>query len=258
MLEKIDVHLTDHCNLNCKGCTHFSSIADEFFLDIDEFEKDMKRVSTLSNGEIKEIYLLGGEPLLHKDISEFFPIARNLFRNSKLIVITNGILLNDMSDNFWKSLRRSDVQVWVSAYNLNIDYKAFEKKAKDNGVFLGYTSRTTNDKNQKLWTKFKLDIEGKQYYLNSFGNCAIRNCVTLKHGKLYTCPTMAHIEHFNKQFNLNLEPKEWDYVDIYKVQSWNEVLAQLVKPVSFCRFCRPKDHETIFWGPTKKELSEWT
>ena len=32
MLEKIDIHLTDHCNLNCKGCTHFSPLAEDFYL----------------------------------------------------------------------------------------------------------------------------------------------------------------------------------------------------------------------------------
>ena len=58
MLEKIDIHLVDHCNLKCKSCTHFSSIADEFFLDIDEFEKDMRRLSKLTQGNIKQIFLV--------------------------------------------------------------------------------------------------------------------------------------------------------------------------------------------------------
>lgn len=257
MLEKMDIHLVDHCNLKCKSCTHFSSLADEFYINIDNFEADMKRVSALSKGEIGQIFLLGGEPLLHPQITEFFPITRNLFRNSEIVVITNGILLNDKDENFWKCCRRSDIRIWVSDYKLQIPYDEINAKAKQYGVFLGYTSTKTDDKNQKTWEKFTIDPEGKQYYLSSFENCSMKNCVTLKKGKLYTCPTMAHIEHFNKQFNLNMEPCEFDYVDIYKIRSWQEALNHLVKPVSFCRYCNPFKHESDYWGPTKKDINEW-
>ena len=110
----------------------------------------MRRLSQLTEGKIKQIFLLGGEPLLHEKINEFFPIARNLFRNSEIIMITNGILLNNKDENFWKSLRRSDVQVWVSKYVLNIDYKSIEQKAREYEVKLFYTSTKTTDKNEKV------------------------------------------------------------------------------------------------------------
>ena len=35
---KYEVHLTEHCNLNCKSCFHYSSIAEKDFLDVDEYE----------------------------------------------------------------------------------------------------------------------------------------------------------------------------------------------------------------------------
>ena len=34
------VDIVDHCNLNCKGCGHFSPLASESFLDIETFEND--------------------------------------------------------------------------------------------------------------------------------------------------------------------------------------------------------------------------
>ena len=121
MLQKVDIHLTDHCNLNCKGCTHFSPLAEKFFLDIDDFERDLTRLSELSKGDVGEMFLLGGEPLLHPEIVDFFPIARNLFPNTKLVVITNGILLPQQDERFWKACKRYNIQLWVSDYTLNID-----------------------------------------------------------------------------------------------------------------------------------------
>ena len=44
ILPVLEVHLTDHCNLNCKGCSHFSNISDEFFLDKNDFERDLKEL----------------------------------------------------------------------------------------------------------------------------------------------------------------------------------------------------------------------
>ena len=36
-----EYHLNDHCNLNCKGCDHFSPLAEEKFTNYEQFEKDM-------------------------------------------------------------------------------------------------------------------------------------------------------------------------------------------------------------------------
>ena len=52
MIEKIDIHLVDHCNLNCRGCTHFSPLAQEFYLDLDSYECDLTRLSKLTRGDV--------------------------------------------------------------------------------------------------------------------------------------------------------------------------------------------------------------
>lgn len=257
MLQKIDIHLTDHCNLNCKSCTHFSPLAEKFFLDIDEFERDLTRLAELSKGELGEMFLLGGEPLLHPELVDFLPIARNLFPNTKIVIITNGILLSQQDDRFWKACKRYNIQIWVSVYNLQIDTKTPEAKAREYSVFLGYTTTGNNENNQRNWTKSKLDLTGSQYWIESFEHCSVKNCVTLKHGKLYTCCTLAHIEHFNKYFNQNLEVTDFDYVDIYKVKSYKAILDALVKPVPFCRYCT-NQYESCYWENSKRDITEWT
>lgn len=257
MLEKIDIHLTDHCNLNCKGCTHYSPLAEPFYLSIEEFERDLARLSYLLSGELGQIFLLGGEPLLHPNIKDFFPIARKLFPKTQLIIITNGVLLHKQDDSFWQACKDSNIRIWVSLYELNIDRKTPEQKAREYGVYLGYTTPGKDEYNRRKWTKTKLDLNGKQYWIDSFEYCWVKNCVTLKHGRLYTCPTLAHIEHFNKYFNQNLELSEFDYVDLYKINCRKAILDTLVKPVPFCRYCKTREKEACFWEPSKKDINEW-
>lgn len=70
-LMQIEFHLADHCNLNCKGCTHFSNLVKEPVLaDYEQFRQDLRRLSGLFSN-IYEIFLLGGEPLLNPDAGNF-------------------------------------------------------------------------------------------------------------------------------------------------------------------------------------------
>lgn len=71
----LDVHVTDHCNLNCKGCTHFAPLVEqEVFKDPDQVGKDLRELA--KKFVIKKIHLLGGEPLLHPRVNEFVKNAR--------------------------------------------------------------------------------------------------------------------------------------------------------------------------------------
>jgi MoaA/NifB/PqqE/SkfB family radical SAM enzyme len=73
------IRLTEHCNLNCAGCSAFSPLADEKFYDVEVFRNDCERLASLTGGKINQIIFAGGEPLLHPRITDFFDIARVYF-----------------------------------------------------------------------------------------------------------------------------------------------------------------------------------
>ena len=81
---RFEIHLCDHCNLNCKGCGHFSPLAQKRFLDPAVFERDCRQLSKLSNRKIELIDLMGGEPLLHPHITTI-----DLFTNHAKYAIQN-------------------------------------------------------------------------------------------------------------------------------------------------------------------------
>ena len=41
IIEHIDFHLVDHCNLNCYGCSTYSQLSKENYYDINIFENDI-------------------------------------------------------------------------------------------------------------------------------------------------------------------------------------------------------------------------
>lgn len=256
MLEKIDVHITDHCNLNCKSCTHFSPLADEFYLDIKEYIGDIERLSELSKGDIGQIFLIGGEPLLHPQLKYFFQITRLNFPKTRIIVITNGILLNKQDNTFWEACKKSNIEIWLSQYHLNLDYDLMKQTAAKYNVFLGNTTDIGDDSNN--WFKFTFDLNGEQDPVETYNNCALKKCVAIEHGRIFTCCISAHAKYFNKYFNQNLELTDEDSIDIYKVRSFDEIMQKVSNPIPFCKYCKRVKWEYQNWEPSRREISEWT
>ena len=51
----LEYEVTHHCNLKCKGCSHFSPLAEKAFGDFDEFAKDLKQIKTKIDQDRKSV-----------------------------------------------------------------------------------------------------------------------------------------------------------------------------------------------------------
>ena len=103
VLDYLEFHLADHCNLNCAGCLHYAPFADRRFADLETIRRDFKRLKELFSN-IRHIRILGGEPLLYPDVGEVVKTVRAAFPRSKVRVVTNGVVLNDDADGKIRSL----------------------------------------------------------------------------------------------------------------------------------------------------------
>ncbi len=255
ILPNLEVHLTEHCNLNCKGCTHFSTLAEPEFLSLEEYEKDLKRLSELTN-QLVRIRLLGGEPLLNPNAVKYTEIARKYFPETRIEFITNGTLLLDQDDSFFEGLSKNNIILAPTKYPIKIDWKKIKEKCEKFDVQLKFFA---GEKTLKTSYKYTLDINGNQNARKSFLTCGHSNiCIQLVKGKLYTCCMAPYARHFNKYFNQHLELSDRDGIDIYKAQNIQEILNFLAKPIPFCRYCNWRNR--IFgmkWGVSSKKIEEW-
>ncbi len=257
LIPVLHIHLTDHCNLNCKGCDNFSPISPEVFASVDVFEKDCAQLSALGGECMEEIQLLGGEPLLHPQVTEFMKVARKYFPTVPITIVSNGLLLLKQPDEFWENCRHNKIRIVVTKYPVKLDFDAIENHVISQGVPFSFYGNTREiPKNMEC---VPLDLTGKQNPRDSFLRCARANrCVALDNGKIYTCSLIPYIKYFNAQFNKNLEVTSADYMDIHTVKNMNEILDFLCKPMPFCRYCNIKG--TIYdvgYGVSKKDITEW-
>jgi MoaA/NifB/PqqE/SkfB family radical SAM enzyme len=251
---QFEVHLTDHCNLNCAGCSHFSSIASKYYLNCDTFEQDCKRLYELTHGKIERIHLVGGEPLMHPELNKIMTIACKYFDKGVIELITNGILLLKQQEEFWEICKKNKITIIITKYPIKRDDKEIKRKTKKYKIELEYWGG-----DEKTFHHIPLDIKGEQNPEESFKKCGSKNlCIQLREGKLYTCHTATYINIFNEYFGKRLDTSKNDFIDIYKAQNIKEILEQLSKPIPFCRYCDIEKSKTgMKWKISEKEITEW-
>jgi MoaA/NifB/PqqE/SkfB family radical SAM enzyme len=254
----LHIHLTDHCNLKCSGCDNFSPLAPEVFADIAVVDRDLKRISELCDNRVREIQLLGGEPLLHPKIIDFLNITKKYFTRTTVKLISNGVLITRMEDDFWESCRQNKIEIVVTKYPININHAEIERLVKSKKVKFSFYGSTEDI--EKSMQCMPIDLSGKQNPRDSFLRCSAANrCIALDNGKIYTCTTIPYIKYFNSWFGKDLKVSENDYLNIYKVERFDEIMKFLCRPMPFCRYCNQK---AMIWnigfGVSKKEIEEWT
>lgn len=222
-----EVHITDHCNLNCAGCIHFSPLSEESFLSLEEFDRDFEQMHRLCKDKVSQIVLLGGEPLLHPQITDFLYTARKHFNKCDLILLTNGTLLGRMDESFWHACVENHISLKCTKYPIKLDYEFLEKKAESYGIEITYQNDV--GEGEKMMFKFPFDLTGTQPIQWNYEHCTRSNfCITLKHGRLFTCPLAAHAHIAKDFFGLNMELSKDDSIDIYKASDFNEITKFLV------------------------------
>ena len=253
----IAIHLTEHCNLNCKNCDTYAPIATKEEQDLEELDKDLQRLSVLMGQDrIHTLHLSGGEPLMHSKLEDIPSVVRKHLPRTYIYFITNGILLPKMSDKFYEECHRNFINIEVTRYPINFDYdSAFKLVIEKDVQIVNYHE---HEPVKTSW-HFPLNFDGACEPLKNFSICDRANyCHVLYNHRLYTCSAIPRIRIFNKYFNTNIPISDYDGIDIYEAKSGEDVLQFLAHPIPFCRFC---DHDKYTyghkWGISKKSISEW-
>lgn len=252
-----EINLVDHCNLNCQCCNHFSPIAKENYIDTDILQKQLRRVSELFNNCVGNIMLLGGEPLLHKKICECMLITRKEFPTAHIQIYTNGILLPKMSDQFWETCRKADVQIMLTRYPITFDYDICIERANKENVEISYNWES-EDK-QKTTYRLPIELNGGNNPYTNFALCDHANrCIVLKNERFYTCPFGAYVNILNERFDKHFPQNDKNSISIYEVDSKEAIIDFLKKPIKLCEYCNVCNYKwDIPWRVSRRELKEW-
>lgn len=252
---RFEIHLAEHCNLKCCACNNFSCIAEPELVDVEEFSKDMKRLGEIFSHECESILLIGGEPLLHPEIITLMKIARENFRHGEISIFTNGILLAGQKNEFWQSCHENNISITISPYPIKLDTGKIKSQSEKFGVKCKWAL------SRDSFYIEPLNLDGNSDINLNFGLCVRANgCISLSHGRLFTCTFVPNVHHFNKKFGTSIPVTRADYVDIYDDNiTPDAILQKMSEPIPACRYCdvRNSSIREIKWGITQGKIEEW-
>jgi pyruvate-formate lyase-activating enzyme len=258
--------LTGHCNYNCRGCSVFAPLSGPLFADLETTVRDMNRISELMNRgrKVKKIALLGGEPLLHPQIADFFAPCRKAFPTAEIRIVTNGLLLTKMPETFWMQMATNNITLAPTYYGNGVDWDAAREKCAALAIaFKWHYCETDEDGKPRAprhFAKFSLDLEGKQPPLANVRDCwrATAGFYTVGSGKAACCSVVPTIKYFSDFFGLDLKTCPEDFVDLFAVKTGGELLRSLKKPIHFCRYCKTRKWAvSVPYDRSARDISEW-
>ena len=248
LLEYVETHLVDHCNMNCRGCSHFSPVAEPWFADVDTFRGDLEALSRLFRS-VRTLRLMGGEPLLHPQVERFLVSARAVFPKARIHLVTNGLLLDDRPETFWAACRENRIDLSITIY------PPMTARAEPCAVLCrkqGVRVRMTRADQFCVW----LNKQGDSPVVETFAQCRkTLYCPVLRAGRLYTCATSAYSEFFNKRFGPTL-PQSGGLDLSEKGLTGKKVLRWLDQPVVLCRYCAA-EKGVAAWSNGRAAAADW-
>lgn len=253
VLPYLETNVMDCCNLKCKGCTHFANLFNESSqIELQQYICDLTQIAKKTY--IIQLRLLGGEPLLNKELYKIVEASRKILPYADIEIVTNGLLIPKQEDILFESMRHNRVGFLISKYkptmkNQNTIKTILRKKKVDY-----YFER-------EIIYEFgrTLSMKGNSNTDLSQEVCISRGCRFFRNGYLYKCPFEGLVDIFAIKYGYKdvLKVKRGFYIYDEEID-WEEKLNNfLMMPVAMCSFCAEKC-EMFKWEVTNvPEKEDW-
>lgn len=242
-VHKLEYNVTHHCNLKCDHCDHLSPFfgpKDAEFnssISVASFEKQIAILSRHLHAE--EFLILGGEPLLHKNVLDFLKLVKASNIADKTVLVTNGFLLGNQKDELFKTVDKITISFYPSLPLKQEMIDNARARCREHNVELEIFDQP----------KFSMSIVGiknedDRLVDGIFNTCTVawtQRCYALHDGYVYRCsraPFIAYKLHsvgaiandFSKEDGLKLEDSE-DFA------AQAEAYFNQTTPLKSCAYC---------------------
>lgn len=254
----LEYHLVDSCNLKCAGCSHYSSLLNKpTYPELKDIIDDLTLLKNKVGDNLTTLRLLGGEPLLHPQICECLTEIRNIFSKTNLVIVTNGILLKKMSEEFYNICKSSHIEIDITDYKI-LDISTIINKLKEFDI---KTKVYRNSNKNFIWRYKHIRLtEGK---IDCLSKCIFKDTYSsYRNGKIYLCAHIAYIDFFNNYFGKNITLDDTDYISLDEVNSFEDLIERInsARPnfcYTYCNYYDSAHPEKGKWHTTKKDINEF-
>lgn len=228
---RLEIEINERCNLNCRGCTHYSNLVEgKGTVDLDQFKEDLIQLKSLYWG-IETLRLMGGEPLMAHNFIDFVSIARSLFPDSDIALVTNGLLIPNLSEESLDQLSNFSCKFTISNYPPTQDKRTIiEELLSKHGI--------EYDFGPPIRFFYKgLSNPPSFSPAKSYKNCLFKQCHSMRNGKICICGLSNFSYRLNSHFGDQLLPTD-ENIDIYDVNIDGWAIEKFLNsPKKMCSYC---------------------
>ncbi len=246
---RLEFHVCDVCNLNCKGCSHFAPIFTGGFVLPQNFKKQIERAA--EKFHISCLRLMGGEPFLHKQLGEIVKIAGDLLPDTRLEIVTNGLLLMGITGEIWDIIKENRATLCISFYKPTFQIKdKLKDYLEDKGVAYKFVLGTDQKNKEGVIEEFGKCLTNKRTHNASISGkyCMGEICRYLRDGKISRCSRPLLSPYINEYYGENFILEDADYISLEddSLSSW-DMVRKLHEVTPFCGYCIEGKAETFPW-----------
>lgn len=226
----LELIVADHCNISCSNCNHASPLMSKWFADPNVIYRDFSIIAKSYRPRI--IKVLGGEPLMHKNLDDVIVAARASGICDNFLLTTNGTMLDQASDAVWKAVDEVEISLYPGQSRATDNLKIAKAKAK------AFNKKLTVNFYDQFRATFTTKGTSDNTLINKiYSTCKIANfwgCHAVRDGYFYKCPQSIYIPRITGILN------DSDRLEITESGSFQEILLEFINsssPLSSCTNC---------------------
>lgn len=229
----IEIPITTKCTLNCKECSNLIQFYQKpYHIKSSDIIADIRKLSEVAK-EILLLRLLGGEPLLHPELSTIIEQILEFKNIREIQIVTNGTLLFDAKT----------LDILKREGRVVVDISNYEEKSVKQALLIEQLEcnhiRYFTQEERIFWTaqadcSYRKRNEAE--LIDALGKCKM-DCISLLDGKLHLCPRSSH------GMDIGIVPINiMDYYNLRHVKSTKEAKRKIYKllnrkSISACNYC---------------------
>ncbi len=238
-VEAFELHVVEHCNLRCAHCCNMSPYVADRMLSVAEIDAQCRTMARHLDVDVFKI--MGGEPLLHPEITAILGVLRTTGISETIRLFTNGLLLHRMTDDFWRALDHLTISSYSSAPVKPEHLRLVEDKAREFDVVLNV--KPVDRFSEVMAGARRADDAATQAVYEA---CWLRHrCLVVRGGVFYKCTRAAYQRDFRERLALSgseidaLPAPGDDGIALDAMDFEDRLLAYLNadRALASCRYC---------------------
>ena len=236
----LEYHVANHCNLKCDQCGQFSpffSALDSDFthsISPSNFEKQLSILAPHLHA--RRFGILGGEPLLQKQLLDFLVRLRESMIADQIALVTNGILLMRQPDALFSLVDHITISYYISHPLSDETITAIRKRCEAADVEVEIVRRPVFSR--RVVGKNNADPSLVNDIFQTCTDTWVTQCFTIQDGYLYRC-SFARLAGYQlyQQGLVDRDFHEDDGLKLTDSSDFGNRVRSYLTPLKSCSYC---------------------